>query len=36
MIQIVLQRHVGEGVFKLSQSLEPEEFTDQAKGMDTG
>lgn len=34
MIDIVLQRHVVEGVFKLTQNLEPEDFRKQAKGKD--
>ncbi len=32
MIEVQLKRHVVEGVFRLTQSLEPESFKDQAKG----
>ncbi|MGA8865025.1 MAG: hypothetical protein WBM09_11620 [Gallionella sp.] len=32
MIEVQLKRHVVEGVFRLTQDLEPESFKDQAKG----
>lgn len=32
MVDVVLQRHVMEGVFKLTQSLAPEDFKKQPKG----
>jgi hypothetical protein len=34
MIEVELQRHVVEGVFRLSQKPPPEEFKDQPKGAD--
>ena len=34
MIEVELQRHVVEGVFRLTQNLAPEEFKDQPKGAD--
>ena len=32
MVEVQLKRHVVEGVFRLTQSLEPENFKDQPKG----
>jgi hypothetical protein len=34
MIDVALQRHVVEGVFRLTQSLTPEDFRQQPKGAD--
>jgi len=34
MLEIELRRRVGEGVFRLTQSLDPENFKDQPKGED--
>ncbi len=34
MIEIELQRHVVEGVFRLTQNLSPEDFKNQPKGAD--
>jgi hypothetical protein len=34
MIEVELQRHVVEGVFRLTQNLAPEEFKDQSKGSE--
>lgn len=34
MVEIQLKRHVVEGVFRLANNIEPENFKDQAKGND--
>lgn len=34
MVEIQLKRHVVEGVFRLTNNLEPDDFKDQAKGED--
>jgi hypothetical protein len=34
MVEIELQRHVREGVFRLTQKLAPENFAKQPKGKD--
>jgi len=34
MIEVELRRHVVQGVFWLTQSLSPENFSEQPKGAD--
>jgi hypothetical protein len=34
MVQVELRRHVVDGVFRLTQSLTPEEFKKQSKGVE--
>ena len=34
MVEVQLKRHVVEGVFRLTQSLTPEDFKDQPKGAE--
>lgn len=36
MIEIQLERHVAEGVFRLTQDLSPQDFKDQPKGGEIG
>jgi hypothetical protein len=34
MIEVELRRHVVQGVFRLTQSLTPEDFSEQPKGAE--